>query len=69
MAISLLRELRVNAGKANGSNIVLRVHPKVEEYFQNRKRVELSEMESNCDVHINIYADYDFGLEEFRIET
>jgi len=68
MAIALLRELRVKAGKSNGESIKLRVNPKVEEYLQNRKRTELAALEESCGVRINIFADYDFGLEEFRIE-
>jgi len=68
MAISLLRELRVYAGKSKGQNLTLSVHPKVEEYLQNRKRVELTSLEQSYEVHINIFANYDFGLEEFHVE-
>ena len=68
MAISLLRELTVSAGKYPGGSVAVKVHPTVESYLQNRKRNQLLALETQFGVQINIYADLDFRIEQVKIE-
>jgi len=69
MAVCVLRELSMRAGKVSGAVVSVRVHPTVEQYLQNTKRSQIAALEANFTVKINILGERDFGLEEFKIEV
>jgi len=68
MALSLVRDLTLKAGKCSGGTLLVRVHPAVEDYLQNRKRSQLVALESQFGVELNISADRDFQVEKFTVE-
>jgi ribonuclease E len=68
MSIDVMRRLRIGINDARVARVELTVCPDVAFYLQNRKRQQLSELETHYDKRILIRADAALGLDEMRID-
>ncbi|MCL2669667.1 MAG: ribonuclease E/G, partial [Syntrophaceae bacterium] len=68
-ALNAYRKIETQAVKGFASHIRLGLPQEVAEYLQNHKRTEISHLESEYDVTIQITGGHDLGWEEYRIET
>jgi ribonuclease E len=69
IALNAYRKVETQAVKGLAAELKVTVPPEVADYLQNQKRAEISRLETDYDMDINIYGSHESAWEDCRIET
>lgn len=69
IALNAYRKVETQAVKGLAAELKVTVPPEIADYLQNQKRAEISRLEADYDMDINIYGNHESAWEDCRIET
>jgi ribonuclease E len=69
IALNAYRKVETQAVKGLAAELKVTVPYEIADYLQNQKRAEISRLETDYDMDINIYGNHESAWEDCRIET